>query len=138
MWYREEDVKAADCEELRAKAARAGGIRKELEALAGKARGCVCHAGFDEYVWGAAATEWLLSLLVAKKKFEYGQSVGGTGIDPENLIADGRAILSRFKALWLASGREPGLEDVAGTFEMAFAKLAEFSTAGRQKKIAYS
>jgi hypothetical protein len=132
MWYREEDVKAADCEELRAKAARAGGIKKELEAMVGKARGffeAACRNGgdvaeFEEYVWAAAATEWLLWLLVAKKKHEYGQDVGASTVEPEKLLVDGKALLSRFKELWLARGRESELRDVAETFEKVFSQIA--------------
>jgi hypothetical protein len=135
LWYKEEDVKAADWRELSAKAARAGEIKEEFAAMAGKARGIfeaarrnrVDTAEFEEYVWSAAATEWLLSLLIAKKKYEYGQDVGTVSVDAVRLIEDGKTLLSRFKTLWLARAQESELRDVVETFEKVFARISEIS-----------
>jgi len=143
LWYKEDDVKSADAETLSAKAARAAEIKKELEAIAAYTpsirakseltvrRGTVTpndvYNEFDEYVWSAEATAWLLSLLTAKKKYEYGQEVKSVPLDPDALIGKGKSILERFKTLWLANGRESELRDIVGTFEAVFARVGTWT-----------
>jgi len=139
LWYKEDDVKAAGAETLSAKALRAVEIKKELETIAAYMpsvnanseltiqRGVVTpndiYNEFKEYIWSAEATAWLLSLLIAKKKYEYGQDVESVPVDPNNLINNGKSILERFKTLWLANGRESELRDVVGTFEAVFERV---------------
>ncbi|GBU21850.1 beta-N-acetylhexosaminidase [Fibrobacteres bacterium R8-0-B4] len=145
LWYKEEDVKSADFKELSAKAARAAEIKKELEAIAAYTpsinakseltarRGAVTpddiYNEFKEYVWSAEATAWLLSLLIAKKKYEYGQEAEESiPVDLSALINNGKAILERFKTLWLASGRESELHDVVDTFNSVFERVIRMYT----------
>ena len=139
LWYKEDDVKSADAETLLTKAARATAIKKELEAIAAYSpsvnanseltiqRGTVTpddiYNEFKEYVWSAEATAWLLSLLIAKKKYEYGQEAGSVPVNPTALIDNGKSILERFKTLWLASGRVSELRDVVDTFEAVFERV---------------
>jgi len=139
LWYKEDDVKSADAKTLLTKALRANEIKKELETIAAYTpsvnknseltikRGVVTpddiYNEFKEYIWSAEATAWLLSLLIAKKKYEYGQEVESVPVDPNNLINNGKSILERFKTLWLASGRESELRDVVDTFEAVFERV---------------
>ncbi len=143
LWYKEDDVKSADSKTLSTKAARAAEIKKELEEIAARAssvnakselsvqNGVVTpddvYNEFKEYVWSAEATAWLLSLLIAKKKYEYGQEVEAVPTEPSDLIDDGRALLERFKMLWRANGRESELRDVVDTFEAVFERVRTFS-----------
>ena len=125
LWYKEDEVKSADAETLLTKAWRAFEIKCELEANAGGVRGLFAD-DFEEYVWSAEAAAWLLYLLIAKKKYEYGQDVGSVPICsayPPVLINRGNALLERFKTLWLASGRESELRDVVDTFEAVFERV---------------
>jgi len=121
LWYKEEDVKSADPQTLITKAARAAEIKKELEAMTPDNRN-----EFDEYVWSADATAWLLSLLIAKKKYEYGQNVETVPMESPALIDTGKRLLERFKALWRAGSRESELQDVVDTFEAVFRRIALF------------
>jgi hypothetical protein len=139
LWHREDDVKSTDAKTLSAKALRASEIKKELEAIAAYTpsvnanselavqRGVVTPDGiyneFKEYVWSAEATAWLLSLLVAKKKYEYGQEAETVPVELDALIDNGKALLERFKTLWLANGRESELRDVVETFEAVFKRV---------------
>jgi hypothetical protein len=132
LWYKEEDVKLADAKELFAKAARAAEIKRELEEIAG-AIGQRGDNEFAEYIWSADATRWLLSLLIAKKKYEYGQDVEAVPVEPEELIVTGRSILERFKTLWRKNGRESELRDVEAAFEAVFARVADMALRGRRR-----
>jgi hypothetical protein len=122
LWYKEEEVKSADPKALLTKVARAAEIKKELETMASG----VSNKEFDEYVWSAEATNWLLSLLIAKKKYEYKQEAESVPIEPLGLINDGKVLLERFKTLWLTSGRESELQDVVNTFEAVFERIKSF------------
>ena len=146
LWYKEDDVKAADPKDLSRKAARALEIKRELETMMPKiidTTKSVVHGGintsnsvayintnikqeFEEYVWAASATAWLLSLLLAKKKYEYGQDVNDAGIPstPQELITSGNAALEQFKKLWLSRSRESELRDVVDTFERVLQRVA--------------
>jgi hypothetical protein len=131
LWYKEDDVKSADAETLKAKAWRARFIARELEANAGVVRGLFAD-DFEEYVWSAEATHWLLNLLLAKKKCEYGQDIGRdvvhyfSYVHPKRLINVGKSLLERFKTLWLKSGRESELRDVVDTFEAVFDRVRKW------------
>ncbi|MDR2591601.1 MAG: family 20 glycosylhydrolase [Chitinispirillales bacterium] len=125
LWYKEDDVKSADSKTLLTKATRAAEIKMELESMAGGARG-LFRNDFEEYVWSAEATAWLLSLLIANKKYEYGQEAESVPADPAALINNGKAILERFKTLWLSSGRESELRDVVNTFNAVFDRVSKW------------
>jgi hypothetical protein len=116
LWFKEDDVKAADPAELVRRYHRAVELRKELETYA---------ADLKEYIWSASATAWLLALLAVKKKYEYHQEMNGAVIPaaPKQLIDSGRVILEQFKTLWRAGNRESELRDVVGTFESVFAHI---------------
>ena len=122
LWYKEEEVKSADPKTLLTKAERAAEIKKELEAMASG----INNKEFGEYVWSAEAANWLLSLLIAKKKYEYKQEVEAVPIEPLALIDNGKTLLERFKTLWLTSGRESELQDVINTFEAVFRRIESF------------
>jgi hypothetical protein len=120
LWFKEDDVKAYDCKELARKAARAGEIKTELEAIASKIADTRKKDEFEEYIWSALATGWLLSLLLYKKKYEYHQEISDADISvitTKQLVKDGTAVLNRFKTLWRARNRESELRDVVETFE---------------------
>jgi hypothetical protein len=85
LWYKEDDVKSADSKTLLTKVARAAEIKKELESMAGSVHSLFVN-DFEEYVWSAEATAWLLSLLIAKKKYEYKQDVETVPTEPPDLI----------------------------------------------------
>jgi len=124
-WYKEDDVKSADAEMLLTKAARAAEIKRELESIAVGARSLFVD-DFEEYVWSADATAWLISLLIAKKKYEYGQEAETVPVDPDSLINNGKTLLERFETLWLKSGRESELRDVVGTFNAVFDRVSKW------------
>jgi hypothetical protein len=144
LWYKEDDVKAADPSELSRKAIRASEIKKELEDIARKIPDTSKsdayindttkmdvytnrQLSFREYVWAASATSWLLSLLLFKKKYEYGQDIpGDIPVDSRKIIENGAALLEQFKALWRARNRESELRDVVGTFEKILASVSRF------------
>jgi len=143
LWYKEDDVKAADTQDLLNKANRAAEIKKELETIAAYSpvinakseltaqSGTVTqddiYNEFKEYIWSAEATAWLLSLLIAKKKYEYKQEVETLPADPPRLIDMGKTLLEQFKTLWRSSGRESELQDVVDTFEAVFRRVNTFS-----------
>jgi len=121
LWYKEDDVKNADFVELARKAARAEEIEVELRVMASKITDARKREEFEEYIWSASATAWLLSLLLYKKEYEYHQvESGAAGVAPERLIEDGVSVLDRFKVLWRARNRESELRDVVETFEKVF------------------
>jgi len=140
LWYKEDDVLAADPKDLSRSAARASEIRKELEAIMSEIIGTTnsdAHVNaniitvkqeFEEYVWAASATAWLLSLLLVKKKYEYCQDIDDADIpvSQEELVTDGSAILEQFKKLWRARSRESELRDVVETFERVLQKVPLF------------
>jgi len=118
LWYKEDDVKAAVPEDLARKAARAESIKTELETIASKITDTRKREEFEEYIWSASATAWLLSLLLYKKKYEYHQEITDVSVaTSEQLVKDGTAILEQFKTLWRARNRESELRDVVETFE---------------------
>jgi len=108
LWFKEDDVKAADPVDLLRRYRRAVELRKELEGFG---------VDFKEYIWGASATAWLLLLLLIKKKYEYGQDISDVPFSPKHLINDGRVLVEQFKTLWRARNRESELRDVVNTFE---------------------
>jgi hypothetical protein len=143
LWYKEDDVLGMDVAALAGKAARAAEIKNELSELAddiinaAESSASINGAGkegaraeFEEYVWSASATEWLLSLLIAKKKYEYGQEAAepeaAAAITPKRLVDGGNILLEQFKALWRARNRESELRDVVETFERIFERVSEF------------
>jgi hypothetical protein len=117
LWYKEDDVKAADPAELARRYRRAVELEGELEGFA---------APPEEYVWSASATAWLLSLLIVKKRYEYRQEVDDADIPvtPAQLIDNGRSVLAQFKVTWRARNRESELRDVVDTFEKVFCALS--------------
>jgi hypothetical protein len=146
LWYKEDDVKAAAPKDLSRRAVRAFEIKRELETMMSKiinTTKSVVHGGidttnsvayintnikqeFEEYVFAASATAWLLSILLVKKKYEYGQNVDDADIPstPEELITGGNAVLEQFKTLWLSRSRESELRDVTDTFERVLQRVA--------------
>jgi hypothetical protein len=125
LWYKEDDVKAMAPAELLRKAARAAEIESELAGIAREIDGDRLPL-FGECLWSASATSWLLSLLLVKKKYEYGQDIDIPAA-PRKIIEDGRALLGRFETLWRARNRESELRDVVETFEKIFSKIGEIA-----------
>jgi len=143
LWYKEEDVKTADPQTLSAKAARAAEIGKELSQMSGYTlyalvmadeEGVVMPYGkyneFLEYIWSAEATAWLISLLIAKKKYEYNQQIDTVPVEPSELINNGKNLLKRFKDLWLDNARASELLDVVLTFEAVFDRVSKWGRGG--------
>jgi hypothetical protein len=134
LWYKEDEVKSAVPADLASKAARALEIKKELEEFAGKVINApqqnayiAKNSEFKEYLWSASATAWLLSTLLTKKKYEYGQDITDAAISistPGQIIQDGRLILEQFQILWRARNRESELRDVVETFEKVLGRIA--------------
>jgi hypothetical protein len=110
LWYKEDDVKSMNPSELFRKYKRALEIRAELKILSD-------NQEFQEYIWSADATAWLLSLLIIKKKHEYHQDIADISIDPQKITTHGQEIITQFKSLWRIRNRESELCDVVETFE---------------------
>ncbi|MDR2578304.1 MAG: family 20 glycosylhydrolase [Chitinispirillales bacterium] len=127
LWYKEDEIKAADPAELARKAARALEIKMELEKLLSKVTNTNTQAEFKEYIWSASATAWLLSVQLAKKKYEYAQTTIDESIPiptPNQIIKDGQTILVQLKTLWRARNRESELRDVVETFKSVLDRAA--------------
>jgi hypothetical protein len=124
LWYKEDDIKAADLVELGRRAERAAQLLKELESLSTQADGGFCsNAEFDEYLWSASATVWLLSVQLFKKRYEYNQKFDQPVISPDNIIKDGYKLVEQFKYLWRSRNRESELRDAVDTFLAVLSKI---------------
>jgi len=117
LWFKEDDVKSADYNELTRKYCRAAELKNELEGL-----------GIDigEYIWSASATAWMLSLLIAKKKYEYHQEIDNIPVPVKQIIDSGSDLLGQFKTLWRTRNRESELRDVVETFESILKKCSDW------------
>ncbi|MDR3013147.1 MAG: beta-N-acetylhexosaminidase [Chitinispirillales bacterium] len=129
LWYKEDIVKEMDPAELSQKIIRAAEIKRELIKTADKI--VDKKSEFQEYIWAASAIEWMLSLFLIKKKYEYAQDVTTVPVSivPERIITDGNIVMEEFKALWRARNRESELRDVVDTFEKILRKVDEISHA---------
>ncbi len=124
LWNREADIKTMDGAELMSKFRRASEIKSELQKFrlqqVSSDRRVI---DFDEFVWSAHATEWVLALLLFKKKFEYGQAVDEQAMPAETLVAEGYCLVDRFRALWRERNRESELKDITETFLNALRRV---------------
>ena len=124
LWYKEDDVKNADPLELGRKASRAAELRAELESLMPQVNNGVSgKAEFNEYIWSASATAWLLFVQLFKKRYEYGQKFEHPEISPDSIIIGGYRLVEQFKRLWRGRNRESELRDVVDTFLAVLRKL---------------
>ena len=129
LWYKEDDLKAADHIELGYKAERAVQLLRELESLSTQIKTNICSkVEFDEYLWSAEATVWLLSVQLFKKRYEYNQKFDRPVISPDNIIKDGYKLVEQFKYLWRSRNRESELSDVVDTFLDAISRIEKLTT----------
>jgi hypothetical protein len=117
LWFKEDDVKAADPIELGRRAARALELKNSLESLFSEVcTGFSKRDEFNEYIWSASATAWLLSMQLFKKKYEYKQDMAQLLLSPDKIIKEGYKLVEQFKSLWRSRNRESELRDVVDTF----------------------
>ncbi|MCL2688285.1 MAG: family 20 glycosylhydrolase [Chitinispirillia bacterium] len=124
LWFKEDDIKAADPIDLGRRMNRALEFVKELKSLSTQVTGSICgKAEFDEYLWSAEATAWLLSVQLFKKRYEYNQKFDEPLIPPDNIIKDGYKLTGQFKHLWRLRNRESELRDAADTFLSVISRI---------------
>ncbi|MDR2728476.1 MAG: family 20 glycosylhydrolase [Chitinispirillales bacterium] len=125
LWYKEDELRAADPAELGRAAERAARLLRELELLSVKVR---CgKEEFNEYLWSAEATAWLLYVQLFKKRYEYNQKFDKPVISPDNIIKDGYKLVEQFKYLWRLRNRESELHDVVDTFLAVLSRIEKLN-----------
>lgn len=126
LWFKEDDVKKLESSTLIKKYHRAGEIVNEFENIYNLITDENRQQEFEEYIWSANATKWLLSILILKKEIEYNQKDCSGIVDKETVITDGHTILEKFKTLWMRRNHESELRDVVETFEKIFDKITSY------------
>ncbi|MFP4012721.1 MAG: beta-N-acetylhexosaminidase [Chitinispirillaceae bacterium] len=127
LWNKEEQVEKMDVSDLCLKYSRALELVGELEMLRCSQSDRPVRLDFDEFVWSARVTAWILALLAFKKKYEFLQIGIDEPVNPEQLIRDGYLLVIDFKSLWRRRNRESELRDVVATFVGALNRIEEIS-----------
>lgn len=127
LWNKEEQVRVIDGSEFIGKYSRAVELKEELEKIKCSRSDELSRLDFDEFIWSARATAWILALLAYKKKHEFSQEEVPQILNPEQLIRDGYLLVIDFKHLWRRRNRESELRDVVTTFRAALKRIEEIN-----------
>jgi hypothetical protein len=123
LWNREQEVMQYDAAELHQRYDRACEIKDRFIELC-ESDVFSRHQEVAEFAWSAGAIQWMLALLLFKKKEEFGQNPGKTVMDKRSLLAQGETLASEFRRLWLKRNKESELRNVISTFHKAFLKIS--------------
>jgi hypothetical protein len=123
LWNREQEVRQYDSAELHQRYDHARKIKARFIELCGSDVFSP-HQDVAEFAWSAGAIQWMLALLIFKKKEEFGQNPGKTVMEKRSLLAQGETLASEFRRLWLKRNKESELRNVISTFNKAFLKIS--------------